>query len=52
MTGRIVLQHNEGNQPAGKHNIEINTESLESGVNFYTLKAGAFTATKRMIVAN
>ena len=52
MTGRIVLQHNEGNQPAGKHNIEINTQSLESGVYFYTLKAGAFTATKRMIVAN
>jgi len=52
MTGRVVLQQNEGNLPAGKHSIEINTKNFESGVYFYTLKAGAFVATKRMIIAN
>ncbi len=51
MTGRTVLQLNEGNKPAGKHSMQLNTESLEVGVYFYTLKAGNFVDTKRMIVS-
>lgn len=51
MTGRIVLQYNKGQKPAGRHTMEINTESLKAGVYFYTLKAGNFVDTKRMIVA-
>ncbi len=51
MTGRTVLQFNEGNKPAGKHSMLLSTESLEAGVYFYTLKAGNFVDTKRMIVS-
>jgi hypothetical protein len=50
MTGRSVLQINDGNKPAGKHSLSVNTESLEAGVYFYTLKAGNFVDTKRMVV--
>ena len=50
LTGRTVLQFNEGNRPAGKHSLQVNTESLEAGVYFYTLKAGNFVDTKRMVV--
>ncbi len=50
MTGRTVLCFNEGNRPAGKHSLRVNTSSLEAGVYFYTLKAGNFVDTKRMIV--
>ena len=50
MTGRTVLNFNEGNLPAGKHSLQVNTENLEAGVYFYTLKAGNFVETKRMIV--
>ena len=50
MTGRSVLQIHEGSKPAGKHNLHMNTESLEAGVYFYTLKAGNFVDTKRMVV--
>ena len=51
MTGRTVLEFNEGTRPAGKHTIRVNTESLEAGVYFYTLKAGNFVDTKRMVVS-
>jgi len=50
MTGRTILNFNEGNKPAGKHSLQVNTESLEAGVYFYTLKAGNFVDTKRMVV--
>ena len=48
MTGRTVLSFNEGNKPAGKHSLQVNTIGLEAGVYFYTLKAGNFIDTKRM----
>jgi hypothetical protein len=51
MTGKTVMELNEGNRPAGKHTIRVNTESLESGVYFYILKAGNFVDTKRMVVS-
>ncbi len=50
MTGRVVLSLNEGHLPAGSHTCAINAENLESGLYFYTLKAGQFTETKRMVV--
>ena len=50
MTGRTVLNFNEGTRPAGKHSLQVSTESLEAGVYFYTLKAGNFVDTKRMVV--
>ncbi|MCD6347643.1 MAG: T9SS type A sorting domain-containing protein, partial [Bacteroidales bacterium] len=51
MTGRKVLQIDEGRQPAGVHTYTLNATDLEAGVYFYTLTAGQFTKTKRMIVS-
>lgn len=50
MTGKTVLQYNEGNKSAGKHSIHVNTSNLEAGIYFYTLKAENFVDTKRMVV--
>ncbi|HBB91290.1 MAG TPA: hypothetical protein DC042_06140 [Bacteroidales bacterium] len=50
ITGRIVLDKNEGFMPAGKHNLTIDGSSLEAGIYMYTLNAGAFSETKRMTV--
>jgi hypothetical protein len=50
MTGRKVLVMNEGHRPAGTHTASLDATDLEAGVYFYTLKAGQFEETKRMIV--
>jgi hypothetical protein len=50
ITGRIVLDKNEGFMPAGKHNLTIDGNSLEAGIYMYTLSAGAFSETRRMTV--
>lgn len=39
-----------GMQSAGKHAISFNAAHLSSGIYFYTLKAGAFTETKKFIL--
>jgi hypothetical protein len=51
MTGRTVLSLNEGRKTAGKHTAGISAESLDSGIYFYTLRAGDYTETKRMTVS-
>lgn len=51
MTGRIVMRIDQGRKPAGTHTFTVNAQSLESGIYFYTLKAGQFEETKRMIVS-
>ncbi|MFT4532869.1 MAG: subtilisin-like proprotein convertase family protein [Saprospiraceae bacterium] len=49
VTGRLVTKKTQ-NYPAGTQNIEINYSDLNvSGVLYYTIKAGEFTATKKMI---
>jgi len=50
ITGRVVLQQNEGFVPAGKHMLKINGGRLEAGIYLYTLQAGSFTETRRMTV--
>ncbi len=50
-TGRTVLMIQEGNLPAGKHNIRVSTGNLDPGVYFYTLKAGEFVNTKHIIIS-
>ncbi len=50
MTGRVVMSIDEGTQAAGSHSVTIHAESLDAGVYFYTLKAGQFTQTKRMVI--
>ena len=51
ITGRIVLERTEGLQPAGRHTITLDASGLDSGIYFYTLKAGSFNETKRMTVS-
>ena len=51
MTGRKVLMIEEGNKPAGQHTYTLNAQDFEAGVYFYTLTAGQFTETKRMIIS-
>lgn len=50
LTGRIVIEMNEGNKSVGTHAIEINTSRLTKGVYFYTLTAGNEKISKKMIV--
>jgi len=51
MTGRSVLLIDQGLKPAGTHTFNVDAQNLESGIYFYTLKAGQFEETKRMIVS-
>jgi hypothetical protein len=50
LTGRIVLERNEGFQPTGKHNLTLDASNLQPGVYFYTLVAGSWRETRRMTV--
>lgn len=49
VTGRLVTKKTQ-NYPAGTQSVEINYSDLNtSGVLYYTIKAGEYTATKKMI---
>ena len=50
ITGRLVVSYNEGNQIAGKHNIYVDSDKLNKGTYFYTLKADNQRLTKKMII--
>lgn len=50
LTGRTVLRIDEGQKAAGKQVATLNADALESGVYFYTLTAGKFSETKKMVV--
>ena len=50
ITGKVVMDLNDGNKPAGQHQLTLSAASLQSGVYFYTIEAGQFRETKRMIV--
>jgi photosystem II stability/assembly factor-like uncharacterized protein len=47
--GRAVATLVDGRLPAGQHHIEFNATGLAGGVYFYTLHAGSFMATKKMV---
>jgi hypothetical protein len=51
LTGRKVMEIKEGYKPSGQHNLKIDAVNLQSGVYFYTLRAGSFTETKQMVIA-
>lgn len=51
MTGRTIMMIDQGRKPAGTHTYMVNAQNLESGIYFYTLKAGQYEETKRMIVS-
>lgn len=42
----LVNEH----KPAGKHQVEFNAEGLSSGVYFYTITAGNFSQTRKMML--
>lgn len=50
LTGKTVMEINQGRMPAGKHTYTLVTKNLEAGAYFYTLRAGGFTQTKQMVV--
>jgi hypothetical protein len=50
LTGRKVMEADQGMMPAGKHTIDLQKGNLEAGSYFYTLTAGSFSQTKQMVV--
>lgn len=48
--GQLVYKAAEGDFKAGIYNSEINASNLAGGVYFYTLTAGSFTATKKLVL--
>jgi len=50
LLGQKIVEINEGNVGAGKHDITIDGSTFTSGIYFYTVKAGENTMTKKMMV--
>lgn len=50
ITGKLVLSVKKGKQSAGKYTFDFDTNTLESGVYFYTLKTENNQVTKKMSV--
>jgi hypothetical protein len=51
LTGRKVMEINEGPQVAGNHAVKVDASGLEAGLYFYTIRTGSYTETRRMTVA-
>jgi hypothetical protein len=50
ITGEKVADLVDQHQPSGTYRVEFNATQLGSGVYYYTLKAGQFLDTKRMVL--
>ncbi len=50
ITGRVVMNINEGVKSAGNHSIRLNVEELGAGIYTYTVVAGQSVMTKEMMV--
>jgi photosystem II stability/assembly factor-like uncharacterized protein len=48
--GREVATLVNENKPEGNYKVEFNTNKLVSGIYFYTMQAGAFVQTKKLIL--
>jgi Secretion system C-terminal sorting domain len=48
--GQQVADLTEQDYSAGQHNIKFDGTNFSSGIYYYTIKAGAFTQTKKMIL--
>ncbi len=48
--GREIASPVNGTMEAGSHTIRFNAARIPSGIYFYTLRAGSFTAAKRMVL--
>ena len=51
ITGRLVVNQNEGKQLAGKHSIVIDSDKLHNGTYYYSLKTDNNRVTKKMVIA-
>lgn len=50
VTGKVVMELNEGNIAAGAHNIVLDADKLESGVYFYSIITDNNRITQQMVV--
>jgi hypothetical protein len=50
LLGREVATLVDEFKPAGKYEVEFNSKDLSSGIYFYTIQAGSFTKTEKMIL--
>jgi hypothetical protein len=50
LTGRQVMEVNQGMMPAGKHTFTLETGYLEAGIYFYTMRAGSFLQTRQLVI--
>ncbi|MBZ0203173.1 MAG: T9SS type A sorting domain-containing protein [Ignavibacteria bacterium] len=50
VAGRQILELTNRLYQAGNHSVDFNAENLSSGVYFYTIVAGEFTDTKKMLM--
>lgn len=50
MSGKIVKSENFGQKEAGKHNVKISTNDLNSGNYIYVLEAGNKRLAKKMVI--
>ena len=48
--GNVVASLVNNQVDAGEHNVQFNAAGLSSGVYFYTIKAGNFSATKKLML--
>ena len=51
MLGREIAVLANGRFPAGRYSFAFNAKNLASGVYYYRLTAGGFTAVKAMVLA-
>ncbi len=51
VTGKVVMNINQGARNAGTYNFDLNVADFANGTYFYTLQAGAEKVTKRLVVA-
>ncbi|MBK5284345.1 MAG: T9SS type A sorting domain-containing protein [Bacteroidia bacterium] len=50
ITGRMVMNVNEGSKTSGNHKVIIDTRKLDAGVYIYSLNAEGTSISKRMVV--
>jgi len=48
--GKEVATLVNKNKPVGMYNVQFTMNNLPSGIYFYTLKAGSFSDTKKMLL--
>jgi flagellar hook assembly protein FlgD len=48
--GNVVTTLQNGFQTAGEYSVTLDGSNLASGVYFYKIEAGEFTATKKMLL--